>query len=238
MAVCQVGIGAVRKTFRDERELAAQVEALRAFGEARAVRVIDVRRDERTALLERVEPGATLASTASEDEAMQVVAQLFARRWPGIPADAVATAIGEFASALDRGGLARPGVLFAELLADSSPPVLLHGDLHYDNILTSDRAGHLLIDPKGFTGDPAFDIGYLVSRPMPAARDRLPLSQAIDRRLAFLPGATGLDAKRVTAFAYVAAALSVAWAREDRDPAADRFVESMRVLEGYLSLRG
>ena len=210
------------------------------------MRVIDVRRDERTALLERVEPGATLASTASEDEAMQVVAQLFAPRlrsgqaagWPEIPADAVATPIGEFASALDRGGLARAGVLFSELLADSSPPVLLHGDLHYDNILTSDRAGHLLIDPKGFTGDPAFDIGYLVSRPMPAARDRLPLSQAIDRRLAFLPGATGLDATRVTAFAYVAAALSVAWAREDRDPAADRFVESMRVLEGYLSPLG
>jgi streptomycin 6-kinase len=227
---------AFHKRFADRRQLDAEVQALRAFGEARAVRVIDVNRDELTALLERVEPGETLASTASEDEAVQAVAQLFGSRWPSVPTNSVAMPIADFGAVLDDPGLLRPKAVFSELLADSSPPVLLHGDLHYDNILTSDRAGHLLIDPKGFTGDPAFDIGYLVSRPMPAARDRLPLSQAIDRRLAFLPGATGLDARRVTAYAYVAAALSVAWAREDRDPAVDRFVESMRILEGRLSL--
>ena len=193
-----------------------------------------MRRSELTALLERVEPGETLASTATEDEALQVVARLFPP-WPEVPADVAATPLADFASGLEQAGLARAAALFSELLSDDVRPVLLHGDLHYDNILTSDRAGHLLIDPKGFIGDPAFDVGYLVSRPMPSARDRLPLAQAIDRRLAVLPDAIGLDRKRVTAFAYVAAALSAAWAREDRDPAVDRFLESMRILEGRLS---
>ena len=193
-----------------------------------------MRRGELTALLERVEPGETLASTATEDEALQVVARLFPP-WPEVPADVAATPLADFASGLEQAGLARAAALFSELLSDDVRPVLLHGDLHYDNILTSDRAGHLLIDPKGFIGDPAFDVGYLVSRPMPSARDRLPLAQAIDRRLAVLPDAIGLDRKRVTAFAYVAAALSAAWAREDRDPAVDRFLESMRILEGRLS---
>ena len=224
------------KTFPDNRQLAATVEALRAFGDDRAVRVIDVRLEEQTILLERVEPGATLASTASEDEALRVVAHLFAPGWPAAPVNAVATPIGEFGSALEGSDLRRARAVLSELLADSADPALLHGDLHYDNILTSNRAGHLLIDPKGVAGDPAFDVGYLVSRPMPSARGGLTLSQAIERRLTFLPDATRLDAQRVAAFAYVAAALSVAWAREDRDPAVDRFVEAMRLLERHPAL--
>ena len=52
----------------------------------------------------------------------------------------------------------------------------------------------------------------------PVARDALPLSWAIDRRLAFLPDAIGLDPRRVAAFAFVAAALSAAWVIEDDAP--------------------
>ncbi|OLC49605.1 MAG: hypothetical protein AUH43_07335 [Acidobacteria bacterium 13_1_40CM_65_14] len=224
------------KTFADRRQLHTEVEALRAFGEERAVRVLEVRLEERAIILERVRPGMTLASIASEDEAMRIVAELLSAGWPPVPADSVATPLADVASALNGAEFARAKALRSELLADSVQPVLLHGDLHYDNILTSDRAGHLLIDPKGFIGDPAFDIGYLVGRPMPSARDALPLSEAIERRLAFLPDATRLDAQRVASFAYVAAALSVAWAREDHDPAVDEFLESMRVLERRLSL--
>ncbi len=120
--------------------------------------------------------------------------------------------------------------MLRELLEDAPPPSLLHGDLHYGNIVTSERAGHLLIDPKGVAGDPAFDIGYLVSRAMPRAKDELPFPNAIDRRLAFLPAATGLDRRRVAAFAYVAAALSAAWAIQDADPSVSLFLEAMDTL--------
>jgi streptomycin 6-kinase len=65
---------------------------------------------------------------------------------------------------------------------------------------------------------------------MPSARDALPLSRAIDRRLAFLPDALKLDARRIASFAYVAAALSVAWAIEDRDQSQPLFEEAMRKL--------
>lgn len=36
--------------------------------------------------------------------------------------------------------------------------MLLHGDLHHDNILLSDNNGYIIIDPKGVIGDPVFDI--------------------------------------------------------------------------------
>jgi streptomycin 6-kinase len=80
-------------------------------------------------------------------------------------------------------------------------------------------------------GAPAFDIGYLVSRPAPSARDALPLPRAIDRRLGFLPDALGLDSQRVAAYAYVAAALSMAWAIEDCDASRDAFEAAMQLLE-------
>jgi streptomycin 6-kinase len=66
---------------------------------------------------------------------------------------------------------------------------------------------------------------------MPMARDRLQLADVIDRRLEFLPNALGLDPQRVAAFAYVAAALSTAWAREDNDASFEDFLHATRILE-------
>lgn len=220
----------MRKVAPTVRALMAEAEALRAFGEDRAVSVVTVNVEERSMLLERVTPGTTLAATATEDEALRVVAQLLTGGWPPVPPAAAATPVENFLPALSAPPFSGARALLTELLASSGRPVLLHGDLHYENILVSDRAGHLLIDPKGITGDPAFDIGYLVSRPRPPARDTPPLARAIDRRLAFLPDAVGLDAHRVASFAYVAAALSFAWAIEDRDPNQPLFENAMRIL--------
>jgi streptomycin 6-kinase len=218
------------------RQLAAEVEALRAFGEHRAVRVHEVHLDRDLVVLERVQPGASLASETGEDEAMRVVARLIDRAWPAVPIDSVAEPMAVFARALERDAepCRRARGLLAELLDDRVPAMLLHGDLHYENVLRSDRAGYLLIDPKGVIGEPAFDIGYLVSRPGPVARDGMPLARVIERRLAFLPGATGTDPRRVTAYAYVAAALSAAWALEDQDGSGPLYQDALRLLEPRL----
>jgi streptomycin 6-kinase len=221
------------KHARSGAELEAQAEALRAFGVERAVAVHDVRAGTNELVLERVTPGETLASIATEDEAIRVVADLFKTGWPAVPPSPAAEPLETFARSLGAGqqrAFRRAADLLRELLQDAREPHLLHGDLHYDNVLSSDRAGYLLIDPKGAIGEPAFDIGYLVSRPMPAARDHLPLSRAIARRLAFLPDALHLDRDRVAAYAYVAAALSLAWAIEDNDPIRCSCEEAMNIL--------
>jgi streptomycin 6-kinase len=221
------------KHARTRDQLAAEAETLRAFGRHRAVEVREVRTADHTLVLERAHPGASLASLATEDEAMRVLAGLLAPAWPTVPEGTVAEPLAIFARALDgrQPALGRAAGLLAELLQDEREAALLHGDLHYENIVSSDRAGYLLIDPKGVIGAPAFDIGYLVSRPAPSARDALPMPRAIDRRLGFLPQALGLEPQRVASYAYVAAALSMAWAVEDRDGSRDAFEAAMRVLE-------
>jgi streptomycin 6-kinase len=56
-------------------------------------------------------------------------------------------------------GLARAGIaLFRALPGTAEDEVLLCTDLHGDNILAAQRAPWLVIDPKPYVGDPAYDV--------------------------------------------------------------------------------
>jgi len=56
-------------------------------------------------------------------------------------------------------GLARDGIaLFRALPGTAEDRVLLCTDLHGDNILSAQRAPWLVIDPKPYVGDPAYDL--------------------------------------------------------------------------------
>ncbi|HBL83996.1 MAG: hypothetical protein A2Y17_05840 [Clostridiales bacterium GWF2_38_85] len=52
-------------------------------------------------------------------------------------------------------------VLYDELVHTYSKTMLLHGDLHHNNIL-SDGDGYRIIDPKGVIGDPVFDCSRFI----------------------------------------------------------------------------
>src|SRR6202007_2714376 len=55
-------------------------------------------------------------------------------------------------------GLVREGLrLFKELPVNATREVLLATDLHAGNVLHAEREPWLVIDPKPFLGDPAFD---------------------------------------------------------------------------------
>ncbi len=64
-------------------------------------------------------------------------------------------------AAVDRGldpGLAREGIaLLRELPRSAERSVLLSTDLHAGNVLAAQREPWLVIDPKPFVGDPAYD---------------------------------------------------------------------------------
>src|SRR5690606_30028264 len=54
--------------------------------------------------------------------------------------------------------------IFKEFLQENKEQVLLHGDLHNDNILLSQR-GWLAIDPKGIVGEREFELGAYLRNP-------------------------------------------------------------------------
>ncbi len=159
-------------------------------------------------LLERCRPGTALGQLVPESEQDQVVARLL-RQLRAQPhevyqfrplAQMCQAWADEFerqyasADAADRidPGLARAGIVLFRSLSDSAEhQVLLCTDLHAENILASRRAPWLVIDPKPYVGDPAYD----VLQHMLNCDDRLAADPvALADRMA---GLAGVDADRV-----------------------------------------
>lgn len=101
-----------------------------------------------------------------------------------------------------------------ELLASSTCPGVLHGDLHHNNVLFDAARGWLAIDPKGLLGDRAYDIANLICNPWPHGRVAHDKERA--QRCASICGARlGLDRRRVLAYAVAHAGLSAVWSNDD-----------------------
>jgi streptomycin 6-kinase len=159
-------------------------------------------------LIERCLPGTPLGQVLPGPDQDQVVAGLLRRLWaqphaayPFRPLAQMCAAWAEefeqeyaAAGAVDRvdPGLARAGTaLFRALPETPQDRVLLCTDLHADNILAAQRAPWLVIDPKPYVGDPAYD----VLQHMLNCEDRLGADPAaLANRMA---GLAGVDAGRV-----------------------------------------
>jgi len=124
-------------------------------------------------LLERCRPGTTLGTLVAEPEQDVIVAGLLLRLWQAPEeghgfrslremcdqwADEFDEKFAARAPAYLDSGLARAGMeLFRELPVGADREVLLCTDLHAGNILAAEREPWLLIDPKPYVGDPAYD---------------------------------------------------------------------------------
>ncbi len=110
--------------------------------------------------------------------------------------------------------------LAAELAAEPATAVL-HGDLHYANVLRGERDGEpawLAIDPKPANGDPHYELE-------PMLRDRFDeyaapgafgsVRDGIRRRFHTLVDAAGFDEDRARGWVVVRSVLNAHWAFED-----------------------
>ncbi|MGO8877255.1 MAG: aminoglycoside phosphotransferase family protein [Acidimicrobiales bacterium] len=98
-----------------------------------------------------------------------------------------------------------------ELLADRAASVLVHGDLHHDNVLEDEAKGWLVIDPKGFFGDPGYDVAAMFYNPMPFPLGLGDMEALVRRRLDAMSDITRIDDDKLAAWGYVKAVLSLLW---------------------------
>jgi streptomycin 6-kinase len=191
------------------REAEHEADALRFWdgdGAVRCFRTLALE-DTTALLLERCEPGAPLDRSLPEPEQDVVLASLMRRLWErrpvgGNPFGSLQEMCDMWAdwfeldfAADGRGldpGLAREGIaLLRRLPADADRRVLLCTDLHAGNVLSSRREPWLVIDPKPFIGDAAYDpVQHMLNCDRRLARDPAGLS----RRMAEL---LELDPERV-----------------------------------------
>lgn len=115
---------------------------------------------------------------------------------------------------IDANLLSQAESLFHDLTNDRTRDVLLHGDLHHDNILSS-GSGWKAIDPHGYMGDPAAEVGAMVRNPFDYYPTDRPLSKTVERRLKIMTDELPFDAQSIKSWAFCMTILSVAWTFED-----------------------
>jgi streptomycin 6-kinase len=105
------------------------------------------------------------------------------------------------------------------LLAEPQDVVVLHGDMHHDNVLDFGPRGWLAIDPKRVSGERGFDYANLICNPeLPTATD----PQRFKKQIEVVAQAAGLERQRLLKWVLAFAGLSAAWFLEDNDGLAAR----------------
>ena len=159
---------AVLKLGMPHMEAEHEVRGLRHWDGDPTVRVLEADEARNAVLLERCVPGTPLTQLPEMEQDV-VIAGLLSRLWrvppePGVfrPLDAMLRAWGreaQRASKVSDQALMDEGLrLFEELPRTAGEAVVLATDLHAGNVLKSGRRPWLVIDPKPFVGDPAYDL--------------------------------------------------------------------------------
>ena len=228
LPVRHVGGPAMLKILKPTSDERAGADMLRYFGGLGAVRLIAA--DDDAWVMERAAADPSLLAMAlagGDDPAAAIladcVAQLHAPR--GAPAPDGLIRLDDwfhslFAREAELPLLARCAAVARNMLATSREIVVLHGDLHHDNVLHSPR-GWLAIDPKGLIGERTYELANLLCNPQPHGtivhrpERMLRLAELYAERLA-------LNVQRVLGFALAHAGLSAAWSLEDGGDASYR----------------
>jgi streptomycin 6-kinase len=209
-------------------------EVLAAFGGSGTARVYEY--IEGAVLLERLDPGAQLASIAldgRDEEATEILADVIDRM--SRPCESLGERSHEaskaFVSARDWGkGFQRylasgdhqiptrlveqAQQLYFDLCASQRGVRLLHGDLQHYNVLFDSDRGWLAIDPKGVIGEVEYEIGASLRNPYEKP-ELFASPQTVERRLRCFEAKLKLNSDRALAWGFAQAVLSAIWSVED-----------------------
>ncbi|MBF6176492.1 aminoglycoside phosphotransferase family protein [Nocardia blacklockiae] len=110
--------------------------------------------------------------------------------------------------------LAQATAWCAALATPDGPLLIVNRDTHLGNILAAEREPWLLIDPKPYLGEAAFDAGFLIM----IGTQHEPTRQHADRLVRHTARALGVDADRARGWAFLRSLEEIAWGVEDDEP--------------------
>jgi streptomycin 6-kinase len=192
-----------------------ETDALRAWNGDGAVRLLDQDPESGSMLLERLDADCSLSTVRDDLVALEILSERLVRL-SAVPAPVGLRRLSDVgADMLDR--LPRALTLvrdrsqhrlirscasaLKEVLAEAGDR-LLHGDLHYFNLLAphpaDPREPWLAIDPKPLAGDPGFELLPALHNRWEEAVATGDVPRAIRRRFDLMTELVGLDRKRAT----------------------------------------
>lgn len=229
------GVRAVLKlTPQYEEHIRSEPLALRAWNGNGAVRLLESDPHSGSILLERLDATSPLIDVADDLEALQILSELLARLTavpapPGLRllSDVGAELLERCGSALKRSLPASKRALLVDCAAALEEVLpepgdrLLHGDLHFDNILAPEpddpREPWLAIDPAPIAGDPGFDLLGALHNRWDEAVATGDVSRAVRRRFDLMTDVLGLDRERAAAWTLARVLQTMLWDIEHDD---------------------
>jgi len=115
---------------------------------------------------------------------------------------------------LDEKLVARVEGSVKDFFIENHKPVLMHGDFHHFNILSSER-GWLVIDPKGVIGPAGYEAGLLMINPWGSLLSGINFRSRMKRRIDILHEHLGFERERIHEWTLAHAILSAWWGIED-----------------------
>ena len=197
--------------------------ALRTWAGNGAVRLVAALPSDGLLLLERLDPEVDLLGVDA-DTACTVIGGLLRRLHvpapPALPtlSDWSAGWLREAAArdALPRRLVSRAVGLHRDLVGDPGcDATLVHGDLHYENVLAGAREAWLAIDPQPRAGHPGWDLHAVLRNRREELGTGAALRWSARHRTELLCDAAGMDEQLARRWTIVRCAIECVWALDD-----------------------
>jgi streptomycin 6-kinase len=216
------------------RELTSEMATLSLFDGQGACHLLDYDEEKGFLLLERLQPGLMLATLEDDEEATHLAAKVMLKIWRPLDPDSFLLRNQKFIRLSEWfAGLRRLRAMFnggtgplnrklvervensvKDFFAENHKPVLMHGDFHHFNILSSER-GWLVIDPKGVIGPAGYEVGPFLMNPWGDLLDGNNYQLMTERRIDILHEELGFERERIREWGLAHAVLSAWWGIED-----------------------
>ncbi|WP_251550776.1 aminoglycoside phosphotransferase family protein [Neobacillus muris] len=204
-----------------------EIRTLQAYNGDGCVRLIDSDPELGGMVLEQLIPGTMLTEIVDEQQAIFHFINVWkAIRWTASSTSNYPTIL-DWAEGLNRylhqfpnsdGPIPSKYISLAkdcfDYISDTSAvQELLHGDLHHENILYSEKHGWIAIDPKGVAGDRYFDLISFLTNQLHHKPDP---REVLRRRIDTLVKELGLEQERLLKAAFAMSVLYACWGLEDK----------------------
>ncbi len=209
------GRPAILKIFAPGMPFAAEVAWYRAQA-AGVPEVWGVDEARGAILLECVRPGTEVAELADDvanftmAAAIRALGQARESDFPFKPVTELASALNTLDGRVPETLLTRAREIFR---GRGEGDHVLHGDVHHHNVLLASEGSFRVIDPHGYRGPRAFEVGCLFHNPVgwrPAN-----LSSALARRVDIMTSELPFTRDEILDWAFAYTLMSVAWSAED-----------------------